>query len=78
MVGPDLIELLLSRRVVLCFGVEDFDGARVCGILDENGDGDARARAGVEDLSSLAAAALAGRALIPLQVVDEDLRELCL
>ena len=48
------------------------------GVLDEDGECDARARAGSEDLSALAAAALTGGALIPLKVVDEDLGELIL
>ena len=43
--GPDLIELLLTRRVVLRLRVEDFGGTGVGGVLHQDGDGDACSRA---------------------------------
>ena len=74
----DLVELLLSRRIVFRFRVEDFRGAGVGGVFDEHGDRDACARTRFEHVSAFASTALTGRSCVPLQVVDEDLRELIL
>ena len=73
-----LVQLLLTRQVVVDLGVVDAGLSCVSCGFHEDCDGDAGSGAGVEYFASLAPGAVALGALVSFEVVDVDVAELIL